>query len=387
MPELSFVLPHWLYWFGLIFFPLSAWFIVRRNRTKPELTQPLSLTVGYFLLLIGGFIGCHRLYLKSKWTLAFVIVFIMILFVNVEVRDARDNLSSANNTVTLGDSKIKRAEKNLKRGRKNAQDKLNEAHAFREQAVIEQAAAEEHSSDWEFRSRTLAIIMLLLLLADALLLPRLIRHRNSIEERDTTEPFVCPAEEPEHDPATEPFAYNRLIGTINGFIGEFVAYWSMLAVFVYYYEVIARYVFNSPTNWAHESMFLMFGMQYLLAGGYTLREGSHVRVDVIYTNLSERSKAIMDLITSVFFFIFVITLLGTGWIFFHDAFSIKEVSFTEWGIQYYPIKFALPLGAALIGLQGIALLLKDIHFVLHPPPEHHDETEEAVIRAGGSHGD
>jgi TRAP-type mannitol/chloroaromatic compound transport system permease small subunit len=134
-------------------------------------------------------------------------------------------------------------------------------------------------------------------------------------------------------------------------------------------------------------MFLMFGMQYLLAGGYTLREGSHVRVDVIYTHLSERSKAIMDLITSVFFFIFVITLLVTGWIFFHDAWAINEVSFTEWGIQYYPVKFALPLGAALILLQGIAVLLKDIHFVLHPPPEHHDEAEEAMIRAGGSHGD
>ncbi len=131
----------------------------------------------------------------------------------------------------------------------------------------------------------------------------------------------------------------------------------------------------------------MFGMQYLLAGGYTLREGSHVRVDVIYTHLSERSKAIMDLITSVFFFIFVITLLVTGWIFFHDSFAIKEVSFTEWGIQYYPVKFALPLGAALILLQGIAILLKDIHYVLHPPPEHHDESEEAMIRAGGSHGD
>ena len=48
---------------------------------------------------------------------------------------------------------------------------------------------------------------------------------------------------------------------------------------------------------------------------------------------------------------------------------------------------ARTLGAALILLQGIAILLKDIHYVLHPPPEHHDESEEAMIRAGGSHGD
>ena len=47
-----------------------------------------------------------------------------------------------------------------------------------------------------------------------------------------------------------------------------MAYWAVIFVFVYYYEVIARYVFNSPTNWVHESMFLMFGMQYILAGAY-----------------------------------------------------------------------------------------------------------------------
>ena len=387
MPELSFVLPHWLYWCGLLFFPLAAWFIVRRVRSRPASPQPLSLATGYFLLVTGGFIGCHRLYVKSKWAIAFVLVFVGILFVNIEMREARDGLSSANNRVSLVESRIKRAEKNIERGRRNAQEKLDAALASLDEAKAEQAGAQAFSAKWEFRSRALALLMLLLLLADAALLPRLVRQRNSMETRETSEPFACPTLEPEHDPSQEPFAYNRLIGRINGFTGEFVAWWSMLAVFVYYYEVIARYVFNSPTNWAHESMFLMFGMQYLLAGGYTLREGSHVRVDVIYTHLSERAKAIMDLITSVFFFIFVITLLVTGWIFFHDSYSIKEVSFTEWGIQYYPVKFALPLGAALILLQGIAVLLKDIHFVLHPPPEHHDEAEEAMIRAGGSHGD
>ena len=153
---------------------------------------------------------------------------------------------------------------------------------------------------------------------------------------------------------------------MNGYVGEFVSYWSIIAVFVYYYEVIARYVFNSPTNWAHEAMFLMFGMQYLIAGGFCLRENAHVRVDVIYTRLSKRTQAIMDVITSMFFFIFVLTLLVTGWIFFHDAFSIREVSFTEWGIQYWPVKFVLPLGAVLLLLQGISQLVKDVAVAVRP---------------------
>jgi TRAP-type mannitol/chloroaromatic compound transport system permease small subunit len=86
----------------------------------------------------------------------------------------------------------------------------------------------------------------------------------------------------------------------------------------------------------------------------------------------------MNIITSIFFFIFVMTLLITGWIFFYDSWSIREVSFTEWAIQYYPIKFALPLGAVLLMLQGISKLTIDIHtFITLPksvaeqhPPEH-----------------
>ena len=83
----------------------------------------------------------------------------------------------------------------------------------------------------------------------------------------------------------------------------------MISVFAYYYEVIARFVFNSPTNWVHESMFLMFGMQYMLAGAYAYREDQHVRVDVFYAKFSPRGKAIADIITSVFFFIFIGTML------------------------------------------------------------------------------
>ena len=139
---------------------------------------------------------------------------------------------------------------------------------------------------------------------------------------------------------------------LNVRIGEFVAYWAVIAVFVYYYEVIARYVFNSPTNWVHESMFLMFGMQYMLSGAYAYREDQHVRVDVVYSKFSPRGKAIADIVTSVFFFIFICTMLWTGWRFALDAIGNDEVSFTEWGIQYWPVKLTIPIGAALMLLQG-----------------------------------
>lgn len=380
MPELNFVLPHWLYWSGLVLFPLFAFLIYRHQRGR-EAAQPVSLGLAYFFLLTGGFLGVHRLYLRSRWAFLFIALFVGVLAVNVEVRTARDVYSATSNAVHLDGMKIERAERAIEKARarlerrdsernqarlQRARDRLADARAGIEASRVEAARAEEGYTGTKTTARLLGLSMFAAMLVDALLLPLLVRRRNR-EEAPTEPPgFLCPIVEQESDAEREPLAYNRAISRLNGFAGEFVAYWSIIAVFVYYYEVIARYVFNSPTNWAHEGMFLMFGMQYLLAGGFCLRENAHVRVDVIYMHLSKRAQAITDIITSLFFFVFVITLLVTGWIFFHDAYEVGEVSFTEWGIQYWPIKFALPLGAVLLLLQGIAQLLKDVLVAFHP---------------------
>lgn len=367
MPELNFVLPHWLYWGGLVIFPLIAWGLYHTRGKRAGDTAPVSLPVAYFLLLVGGFMGVHRLYLKSRWAVVFMLLFVGILVTNVEVRQVRNEMSDAHNQVRLAEGKIRRAEKAMARGRRNAEQKMEKARAAMAQARQEEALANDKGHEVERVSQALGGLVLLLLAIDALLLPRLVREARAREPEVSPPSFHCPEVEcGEHDPASEPFLFNRMVSRLNGFVGELVAWWSVLAVFVYYYEVIARYVFNSPTNWAHEAMFLMFGMQYLLAGGYVLREGAHVRVDVFYMHLSKRGKALVDVLTSVFFFIFTLALIWTGWTFFMDAYRVQEVSFTEWAVQYWPIKFALPLGGLLLLLQGLAQLLKDIAVLRDP---------------------
>ena len=85
-----------------------------------------------------------------------------------------------------------------------------------------------------------------------------------------------------------------------------------------------------------------------------------MRVDVIYAKFSRRGKAIADIITSVFFFIFIGTMLWTTARFALDSIEFGEHSFTEWGIQYWPVKLTMPIGAALMLLQGISKLIKDV---------------------------
>ncbi len=154
--------------------------------------------------------------------------------------------------------------------------------------------------------------------------------------------------------------FTRVIDWLSDRSGLFVAFWTINAVVAYFYEVVARYLFNAPTIWVHESAYLLFGMQYLVAGGYALLHGSHVRVDVLYAKLPARGRVGIDILTSVFFFIFAFALIGTSWIFFADSFEMGETTVETWGIQHWPVKGVMLLGAMLLLLAGISKLSKDI---------------------------
>jgi TRAP-type mannitol/chloroaromatic compound transport system permease small subunit len=152
----------------------------------------------------------------------------------------------------------------------------------------------------------------------------------------------------------------RVIDWISDNSGVFVAFWTVNAVCAYFYEVVMRYLFNMPTIWVHESSYLLFGMQYLLAGAYALHHGAHVRVDILYIKLPDRWRVAVDILTSVFFFLFAIALMGTSWRFFMNSYEVHETTVETWGIQYWPVKGMMFLGAVLLTLAGISKLIKDI---------------------------
>lgn len=152
----------------------------------------------------------------------------------------------------------------------------------------------------------------------------------------------------------------RAIDWISEHSGQFVAFWTITAVVFYAFEVICRYIFNKPTIWVHESSFLLFGMQYLLAGAYAYLHGSHVAVDIIYNKFPKRGQHGLDIFTSVFSFIFFIVLMGTSYGFMMDSFGMRERTMETWQIQYYPVKAMMLVGGVLITLAAISKLYKDI---------------------------
>jgi TRAP-type mannitol/chloroaromatic compound transport system permease small subunit len=369
MPSLTFVMPHWLYWAGLLVFPLIAAYLVRRQMRSPPHTRP-SLFIAYLFWLTAGFLGIHRFYLRSALGFVFIPVFLFIVYSNAQVREVRDDTSRTFAALEQATNDARVAKPEADRATPETNAAYERAQAVVKQREQEYEVAKAVTDHWRSLSRWGGIVLAILLLGDAVLLPGLVRRQIALEESAPHRPFAPepPAVVAEPVLAEDPTLHfhtrvTDFIEAINVKAGEFVAWWALLAVFVYYYEVLARFVFNSPTNWVHESMFLMFGMQYMISGAYAYREDQHVRVDVIYAKFSPRGKAIADIITSVFFFIFIGTMLVTGYRFAADAVNLREVSFTEWGIQYWPVKLAIPIGAALLLLQGISKLLKDIMFV------------------------
>ena len=319
--------------------------------------------------------GLHRFYLKSYWGFAFIPVFLLILYTTSEIRNLREDVAHARGGRI---SQIEMDQAKLPAGgaaTPEMTDRLKKALAGAASAKADFESAENVINRWHGYAHWLAYLIAAMLLVDAALMPSLVRRTNlrEAEERanappDIVVPDVAPIGTDEDPTLGLHTGVTDKIEWVNVKVGEFVAYWAVISVFGYYYEVIARFVFNSPTNWLHESMFLMYGMQYMLAGAYAYQLDQHVRVDVFYAKFSPRGKAIADIITSVFFFIFVGTLLMTSYRFAADSVGNDEHSFTEWAVQYWPVKLMMPIGAGLLLLQGVAKLFKDIVFVARGRP-------------------
>jgi TRAP-type mannitol/chloroaromatic compound transport system permease small subunit len=371
MPSLNFILPHWLYWGTLIVFPFVAMYMVKRQKERGA-PRGASIFIAYLFWVCAGLMGIHRFYLRSLWGFAYVPLFLLIIHTAGNIRDHREDVSRTRAAevaaqIDLDHAKISPGAEVTPEMTEN----LKKAEAAEAKAKADFNAEQIELDHWYDYSRYMAILLAAMLLVDAFLIPGLVRKANA---REAKEPKVPESAVPEVAPigtAEDPTMhmhtrFTDAIDKLNTRVGEFVAYWGVIAVFVYYYEVIARYVFNSPTNWVHESMFLMFGMSYMLSGAFGYHADQHVRVDVFYSKWSPRGKAIADIITSVFFFIFIGTMFYTGWIFFLSAYnpgSFGERSFTEWAVQYWPVKMMIPIGAALLLLQGISKLIKDIIIV------------------------
>jgi len=125
-------------------------------------------------------------------------------------------------------------------------------------------------------------------------------------------------------------------------------------------DIILRAAYTISIIWVHETVQFMCGGGCILAGAYVLRHRQHVNMDIFYQRLTPRKRAYLDLITSAFFFLFCGMLLWLGWDMFLRALLLGEHTRSSWAPILWPFKMAIPVGAFLILLQGLANFIRDI---------------------------
>jgi TRAP-type mannitol/chloroaromatic compound transport system permease small subunit len=154
---------------------------------------------------------------------------------------------------------------------------------------------------------------------------------------------------------------SRGIDAFNKVFGQLAEWLVLVAALISAGNAAARYLFNASSNAWLEIQWYMFSGMFLLGAAYTLKHNEHVRVDLIYSSVSDRARLWIDIFGLVFFLLPAMTILAyMGWPFFYDAFERGEISGNAGGLLRWPVKLIMPVGFTLVALQGVSELIKRV---------------------------
>lgn len=153
--------------------------------------------------------------------------------------------------------------------------------------------------------------------------------------------------------------FSQFIDWMNGKLGRVANVMVMLSCIVSAGNAMSRYAFDITSNAWLEVQWYMFSIVVMIGASYTLQKNEHVRVDIVYMQLSERGQLWVDIIGTVLFLMPMCLLLAwLSWPFFMQAYTVSEHSSNAGGLLRWPIKLILPVGFLLIALQGISEFIK-----------------------------
>ncbi len=121
-------------------------------------------------------------------------------------------------------------------------------------------------------------------------------------------------------------------------------------------DVVSRYLFRTGAVFIQESEWWLFSIIFLMGAGYTYLHDGHVRVDIVYSRLSDKWKNWVDLgCAFVFLFPMCVLVCYTSYFFIRDSWQVREFSPDPGGLPaYYVLKGFIPLGFIFLALQGVA---------------------------------
>jgi TRAP-type mannitol/chloroaromatic compound transport system permease small subunit len=154
------------------------------------------------------------------------------------------------------------------------------------------------------------------------------------------------------------------IDRVNDAIGRWVRWLTLGMVLIASANAVFRYLgrftgVNLSSNAYLELQWYLFSLVFLLAASYALRQGAHVRVDVLYGRLTKKGKAWIDLAGGVLFLVpFCLLMIWVSWPWFMNSWDVMEVSPDPGGLPRWPLKVVIPLTFLLLILQGLSEIIK-----------------------------
>jgi TRAP-type mannitol/chloroaromatic compound transport system permease small subunit len=157
----------------------------------------------------------------------------------------------------------------------------------------------------------------------------------------------------------------RVIDGLSDKIGHAVGWMTTLMVLIVFYDTVMRYAFNKGNVALQELEWHLFAIVFLIGAAYTLKDGGHVRVDILYVNLSEKTKAWIDFL-GIFIFLIpfsIMVILSTKG-FIMNSWAIREISPDPGGLPArYILKAMIPLGFSLLIVQGLSEAAKNFMII------------------------
>jgi TRAP-type mannitol/chloroaromatic compound transport system permease small subunit len=155
--------------------------------------------------------------------------------------------------------------------------------------------------------------------------------------------------------------FSRAIDAMNSFIGRYVAWAILVAVIISAANAIIRKVIGTSSNTWLELQWILFGAVFLLCSPWTFLSNEHIRIDVVSSMLSKRTRNIIDVIGhSLFVIPICLVMMYTAWPFFWRSLMQNEQSNNAGGLPQYPSKLFVPLCFTILLVQGISELIKRI---------------------------
>ena len=172
--------------------------------------------------------------------------------------------------------------------------------------------------------------------------------------------------------------YCRLVDGLSKNLGILAAWIVLPLIIATIYEVFSRYVLNAPTIWAYELGYMLTGVNFLLGAAFTLREKAHIRIDVLYTHLTPKWKAVVDLIGYAVLFVplgFWLSYKLGNYAF--DAYvSGQQSGESAWNPVIWPFRVVFFVGFAALTLQATVELIRTVRVF----------TDRSESTSGGANG-